>query len=585
MKTTVLSAIFLTLCGVGSAQPLPRRADPRPGPVIHESAPDRLVVQHRIGADPDSIQRSFSLHGAALHAHHASLRISVLRVDPARRDQIQKALEASGLFDFVEPDYLAHVNTTPNDPGYPSQWHLATIQAPYAWNITTGSTSVPIAMVDSGVDTTHPDLASKVVGGWNFLTGNSTITDTMGHGTTTAGAAAAIGNNGVGVAGVAWLNPIMPLIVVDATGYASYSNMASAISYAADHGARIVNVSIGGTSPSSTLQTAVNYAWNKGTIVFASAGNGGINAPYYPAGCQNVVSVGATDSTDTVAAFSNYGSFLSLTAPGVNIYTTTSGGGYGYGTGTSYSSPIAAAVGALMLSKSPSLSASTLVSTLEQNSDDLGPAGWDQYYGWGRVNAYKALNATTTTTNNPPVVSISSPSNGNTVKASLAVQGTATDTVSLSQIQFFVDGNLASTAYASPFSFAWNTSTSSNGTHTLSVKAYDVANNMGQASVSVSVNNVVTIDTTPPTVYISNPANGSTVHNGNLQITAVASDNVAVTQVSVYMDGVLQYTGSVAPYSFGLNSKKLASGSHTIFAKAWDAAGNVGTSSTITVTK
>jgi hypothetical protein len=152
-------------------------------------------------------------------------------------------------------------------------------------------------------------------------------------------------------------------------------------------------------------------------------------------------------------------------------------------------------------------------------------------------------------------------------------------------VQFLVDGNLSSTSYSSPFSFPWNSSTAANGSHTLTVKAYDTSNNVGQSSVTVSVNNPVVTDTTPPTVYIQTPSNGATFSSVNVTITANASDNVGVTQVSIYLDGVLHYTGSVAPYSFNLNTKKLAGGAHTLVAKAWDHAGNVGVSPTITVYK
>jgi len=550
---------------------------------LGEAAPDRLVVQHRLGANSTAIQRAFGRHGASVHGYHAALSISVLTVDPARRDEIAQELEDTGLFNFVEPDYLAHVTATPNDPQYASQWHLATIQAPSAWNITTGSSSVKIAIVDSGVDPTHPDLAPKLIPGWSFITGTTDTHDTMGHGTTTAGAAAALGNNGIGVAGVAWQNPVMPLVVVDSTGFASYSNIASAITYAADQGARIVNVSIGGTSASSTLQSAVNYAWNKGTVVFASSGNGGSSTPYYPAGCQNVVSVGATDSNDTLASWSNYGSWMSLVAPGVNIYTTTNGGGYGYASGTSYSSPIAAGVGALVLSYSPSLSASSLVNVLERNSDDLGAAGYDPTFGWGRVNAYRALTgsgASLDTT--PPAVTITNPAASASIQGTVNVQGTATDNVGVSRIEVYIDGNLVNTVYASPYSYAWDTTSAANGSHSVVVKAYDSANNVGQASVSVTVNNPLLVSAQAPTVFIQSPSNGSTI-NGNAWVTASAFDNVKVTQVAIYMDGVMLYSGSVAPYSLQLNAKKLSKGAHTITAKAWDSLGLVGTSAAVTV--
>ena len=651
-----------------------RAGSGRPAPAS-ASVPDHILVQHRVGANVGDDQRSLESRGAHLLSHHAGSRISVLSVDPSSRDQMIRDLEASGQFSFVEPDYLAVPLVVPNDPDYAQEWHLQTIQAPSAWDVTTGSTSVPIAMIDSGVDPTHPDLASKLIPGWSFLTGTTDTHDVLGHGTETAGTAAAIGNNAVGVAGVAWQNPIMPLVVLNSSDWATYSDIANAIMYAADHGVRIVNISIGGTSSSSTMQTAVDYAWNKGTVVFAAAGNYSSSTPIYPAGCTNVVAVGATDSNDTLASFSNYGSYIDLTAPGVNIVTTMAGGGYGGVSGTSFSSPIAAGIAALVLSRNPSLSAQQLVTLLEQNSDDLGAPGYDQIFGWGRVNASRAVVAagggtttppptvtistpapsailravvivqgnataptslssielwvdgaksstttaasfsfnwdTTAATNGPhtltvkafepsgvsgqasvnvsvtnytatpPAVTISTPANVSTVAGLVPVQGMATDSVAVVSIQLVVDGTPSATTSSSPFSFNWNSSLASNGNHTLTVKASDAAGNVGQASTTVSVSNQT--DTTPPTVSITSPVNGQTV-SGGTSVNVAASDDVAVAQVSFYIDGVLHATDSSAPYTFTFNAKKLSRGTHILTAKAWDAAGNFAVSAPVTVT-
>src|SRR5262249_9211919 len=155
--------------------------------------------------------------------------------------------------------------------------------------------------------------------------------------------------------GVAWANPIMPLVACDAYGNAQYSDIAHAITYAADHGARIISVSLIGATPSSVLQNAVNYAWNKGAVIFAGSGNFGDTLANYPAACDNVLAIGATDANDGRAYFSSYGNWIDLTAPGTSILTSMMGGGYGYQDGTSFSTPIAAAVGALVLSVKPSM--------------------------------------------------------------------------------------------------------------------------------------------------------------------------------------------------------------------------------------
>jgi hypothetical protein len=421
--------------------------------------------------------------------------------------------------------------------------------------------------------------------GWNFLSGNTDTHDQMGHGSAVSGTVAAATNNLTGVAGVTWANPIMPLVVVDSTGYAYYSNIASAITYAADHGARIINISIGGTSPSSALQSAVNYAWNKGSVVFAAAGNSGSSTLNYPAACDNVVAVSATEATDTLASFSNYGSWIDLSAPGNNILTTTNGGGYGSWWGTSFASPIAAGVGALALAARPSLSASALVSLLEANSDDLGVAGFDTSFGWGRVNAYKAVSAALAApVNPPPSVAISAPSAGSTVSGTVTVSGAASDSLGISSVKLYCDGVLVSSTTNASFAFGWNAGTAA-GTHTLSVAAQDPAGNTGTASLIVTVTAPapVAADTIPPTVRITSPAGGPVTGNGSINVSAAAQDNVRVTQVCIYLDGTQSYCGSAAPYSYQWNPKKASSGTHLITAKAWDAAGNVGVAAQVSI--
>lgn len=353
----------------------------------------RLLVGHRSGADAVLVNGAFKLHGAVVRAHIEPLSVSVLEVPEASSEAIMQSLLRTGLFDYVERDYYAHTADVPNDPSYVSQWHLPKIQGPQAWNVTTGTSSVVVAVIDSGVYANHPDLEAKLIPGWNFVNGSSDTSDILGHGTAVAGTVAASSNNGIGIAAVNWASRVMPLVVVDNTDFAAYSNIAAAIQYAADHGVRIINISIGGTSASATLQSAVDYAWSKGAVVFASAMNNSNSDPNYPAACNHVVAVGATDSTDKLATFSNYGSWVTLSAPGTNILTTMNGGGYGYWNGTSFSSPIVAGVAALMLAANPALTSAQVVSILEQTADDLGDPGYDATFGWGRVNAYRAVMA------------------------------------------------------------------------------------------------------------------------------------------------------------------------------------------------
>ena len=508
-----------------------------------EHVSGRLLVQRTLGASSSAVSRALAAAGAQVEKELPEVRIAVLKVPEAASGRVSSALTQSGLFTFVEPDFIAHASQsmTPDDPDFSSQWHLTKISGPTGWVVTTGLSTVPIAVIDSGIDTSHPDLVPKTIAGWNFLTGTSNTTDDYGHGTAVSGVAAAATNNLTGVSGVAWGNPIMPLVVIDSTGNGSYSNVASAIDYAADHGVRVINISLGGTSASSALQNAVNYAWSKGAVVVAAAGNGG------------------RPST------------------------------YGYWQGTSFSSPIVSGVAALVLSLKPGLSASALVSLLEQNTDDLGAPGWDQYFGWGRVNVYKAVQAANAGDSTPPTVAIASPASGVTVAGTISVTGTATDNVGVTSIQFLVDGQVAASGTSSPYSFSWNTANVTNGSHTLTVDAYDAAGNLGSASVSVTVNNQAPPpppDNTPPTVTITKPTNGTKLGNGNLQIAVSATDvDSPVSQVSIYVDGTLQCTDTVSPYTCGWNTTKVAPGTHTITANAWDPSGNKGSAIPVTVTK
>jgi subtilisin family serine protease len=308
-------------------------------------------------------------------------------------EAILASMRGSGEFAFVERDYYGHTASDPNDPSYIAQWHLPKIGSPLAWSVSTGSSLVIVAVVDSGVFGHHPDLSSKLIPGWNFVKDSADTSDLLGHGTAVAGTVAAATNNGIGVAGVNWNARIMPLVAADENDFAAYSDIAAAIQYAVDHGVRVINVSIGGNNPSTVLQKAVDYAWARGALVFASAMNQASTAAYYPAACVHAVAVSATDVNDRLASFSNYGSWITLSAPGTGILTTADGGGYGYWNGTSFASPIAAGVAALVLSVNPALTNQQVLDILERTADrpvGAAPAP-DTYYGWGRVNAYRSV--------------------------------------------------------------------------------------------------------------------------------------------------------------------------------------------------
>jgi thermitase len=356
-----------------------------------DRVPGRLLLGDRDGVDHNLVDRTVRLHRGVERRHLAGVGLRVIDVPDDAGDAILQSLQQTGMFEYVERDHYAHTASDPNDPSYIAQWHLRKVGGPQAWSITTGSASVVVAVVDSGVYPYHPDLAGKLVPGWNFVKGNADTSDVLGHGTAVAGTVAAATNNGIGVAGVNWASRVMPLVVVDANDFAAYSDIAAAIEYAVDHGVRVINVSIGGTTSSTALQKSVDYAWKKGALVFVSAMNNSSSTPNYPAACTHAIAVSATDSNDRLASFSNFGSWITLSAPGTNILTTANGGGYGYWSGTSFASPIAAGVAGLILAADPGWTNDAVLTLMKQTADEVGSPGYDESFGWGRVNAYRAL--------------------------------------------------------------------------------------------------------------------------------------------------------------------------------------------------
>ncbi len=350
------------------------------------------------------------------HKFRKKLDIEKLKVLPQDRDRIIQELRNNPDVEFAEPDTIGTSLDSPNDPIFQNQLpYLQRIQAPSAWDISTGSPSIIIAVIDSGVNYLHVDLTgpqTTIVGlpaygrmilGHDYIDNDEDPQDVYGHGTYIAGIIGASTNNATGIAGVARQNEVLIIRDSDASGNFLYSNLISAIQYAADHGAKVINISQGGTTPSSNLTDAVNYALGKGVVVVASAGNGGnSSATLYPAAIPNVISVGATDSNDNLWSGSSLLSSTGVVAPGVGINGTRKAGDYGTGTGTSFSAPHVAGLAGLIYSVKaadpaftslPPLQQGQLVWNIIKGSTDLigGQTGFSQSYGFGRINAQKAL--------------------------------------------------------------------------------------------------------------------------------------------------------------------------------------------------
>lgn len=362
--------------------------------------PGRVIVKFRSQAVLDKrIQLEFDAEHMIIQAI-PQLQVAVLDIGDRDVSSFVQELRANPEVEYAEPDYIGYPAWDPNDPAYlgGQQWALSRIQVPQAWDITKGQGAV-VAVLDTGVDVNHPDLQGRLLSGFSYTTDNENVSDLCGHGTHVTGIIAAVANNSTGVAGVAPEVQILPVKVMDRYQagygcYGSYSDFARGIVYAVDHGAKVINMSFGGTAYSTTLRDAIAYAANRGALLVAAAGNNNSSSPFYPAYFEEVIAVSATDSSDARAPWSNYGDWVDLSAPGVGIYSTYFDGAnstYATMSGTSMAAPHVVGVAALLLAQNPGRSAMELRSLLEGSADDLGEPGKDIYFGYGRVNAYRAL--------------------------------------------------------------------------------------------------------------------------------------------------------------------------------------------------
>ena len=385
---------------------------------------NQLVIK----IDPNNRQaaldtiKSLGISLASDSSSIGSLDSLVIDVAPDQLDATLKALKDGAGIEYAEPNFLAQLASLPNDPKLSQQTDLWDMQVPQAWDALPSMQEVTVAVLDTGVDSSHPDLADRMFinageygsdamgndkstngkdndnngyvndfQGWNFVDGNNNTSDTQGHGTHVAGIIGAAVDNAIGIAGVAPNARILPVKVLDSTGYGSYATVAQGIIYATDMGARIIELGFGGTGSSELLQNAINYATAHGALVIAAAGNGGTSTAYYPAAYPGVIAVSALGDRYTWAPYSSIGDHISLAAPGSGILSTMRGGGYAVLSGTSMASANVAGVAALLAGQPQFADADTLRSALLGSALDLGTPGRDPYFGFGAVRAFDAL--------------------------------------------------------------------------------------------------------------------------------------------------------------------------------------------------
>jgi thermitase len=556
--------------------------------------PDQLLVAPAANLPAHAWAAILNAHGLREESVLPQIGVRVVRVPPAQLETVLKALNRNPRIEFAEKNYTAGLLLTPNDPLYPDQWHLPRISAPVAWDVTTGRADQIIAIIDTGVRSNHPDLVGKVLPGYNFISNNTNSEDDNGHGTLVAGAAAAIGNNSEGLAGVAWKNWILPVKSLNSSGGGSHATIANGINYAADNGARVINLSLGSPSSSRTLQRAVSYAWKKNCLLVAAAGNSGDDSPFYPAAYDQVIGVSALDSNDKLPSWGTYGNHVSIAAPGVSILSTHRNGSYGRSSGSSFSSPLVAGSAGLVLAVDPALDNSALRRVLETTADNIGSS---YFYGAGRLNAAAAVNAVAgkaTKDTTPPTVTIVNPDAGSTVSGTVEVQIDSFDDVGVEQVELYLAGALYAKSSKQVVSFPWDTTAYTNGEIALEARAYDAAGNVGtSAAVNVAVNNGSSPGNggdedaviTPLTVAITSPNDGDKVTRVT-RINVEASGGIRVVLLELFVNGSLLDTAvNTSSNEFNWNTNRASRGEHTLQAFAHDETGEVVSSAVITVVK
>lgn len=325
----------------------------------------------------------------------------VFRSETTEADHMIQYFQNNWKIEYTEPHYLYLTNeeastakVVPNDALYSRyQWNLPSIAVEEGWTLSRGDEGVIIAVLDTGVQSSHPDLQGRLHAGKNIVNTGQQPDDDVGHGTHVAGIIGASVNNGEGVAGVSWYNKIMPVKVLDSSGAGSTYSVAQGIIWAVDNGAKVINMSLGNYAKADFLHDAIKYAYERDVVLIAASGNDNTERPGYPAAYPEVFAVAATGSNNEKASFSNYGDYIDVAAPGDSIASTYPGSQYAALSGTSMASPHVAALAGLIRSINPELTNEEVMDIMRTSARDLGTSGKDKYFGYGEIDVDKALQA------------------------------------------------------------------------------------------------------------------------------------------------------------------------------------------------
>lgn len=573
------------------------------GPTLsgQKYVPGEIIVKFKPGVSDKVIANINSRHGASVISTSRFAGFKRLRIPRGKEvAEMVEIYKRNPNVEYAEPNYIAHAFMVPDDEYYPYQWHLDNaeyggINMELAWDIGTGDPSVIVAVIDTGVAYEDyeefidnpgrgrdywityqlaPDLAStNFVAGYDFVNNDLHPNDDEGHGTHVTGTIAQSTNNTIGVAGVAFNTSIMPVKVLDSSGSGTYADVADGIYFAADSGAKIINMSLGGASESITLENAVAYAYGKGvTIVCASGNDGSATTVSYPAAYDAYcIAVGATRYDEAVAYYSNGGSSLDLTAPGGDVTVDQNGDGYADGViqqtfgnnptdwgywfyqGTSMAAPHVSGVAALLIANGVATTPDGVREALQSTAEDKGSTGWDPEYGWGIVDASAAMNYTPVP-NDPPVADANGPYAGT------------------EDIAITFDGSGSSDPDGDTITYSWDFDDGNTGTGVSPTHTYTAG---GTYTVTLVVNDgKVNSDPSITTAEIAEV--------NDLPVADAGPDQSALVDETVTFDGSASYDpdGSITSYDWNFGDGTTGSGITTTH--AYSVAGTYTVSLTVT---